>query len=111
MPPLLAIIIRGMKKEGYTEKENTLVAFRGIGAESLEKIEYDPSSDSDFPENMVISEKASSQGRSRGGPSSQGPVFWNEDRTQIFCGIKEQVKEPEKKKEDEDPVADVDVWH
>jgi len=104
-------VLRGLKKEGYTEKENALVAFRGIGTASLEKIEYDPSSDSDFPENMVLSENAASQGRSRGGPGSQGPVFWNEEKTQIFCGIKEQVKEPPKKNEDEDPVADVDVWH
>jgi dienelactone hydrolase len=104
-------VLRGKERDGFTEKENSLIAFIGVGTDNPAKVEYDPSSDPNFPENMVISEKAASQGRSRGGVSSRGPLFWSENNTGIFCGIKEQVKEPEKKKEDEDPVADVDVWH
>ena len=104
-------ILKGTKSEDFTEKDNTLVAFLDLSENPPTRIEYDPSQDLDFPEGMVISEKSSSQSGSRGGPSQRGALFWSPDKTKIFCGIKEQEKVPEKKEKDEDPVADVDIWH
>lgn len=108
-------VLKGKKKEGFTEKENSLIAVTGVGSSDRMKVEYDPGTDPDFPAGMVISEKSASSGRGRGGPASRGPLFWSEDLTRIFCGTKEQVQEPEKKKDEDEgeeiPVADVDVWH
>jgi Tol biopolymer transport system component len=104
-------VLKGTKKKEFTQKDNILVAFVGLPGENLAKITYDPAKDPNFPENMIISEKTASRSRFRRGGDTRGPLFWSEDNSQIFCGIKEQEKEPEKKKEDEDPVADVDIWH
>ncbi|KPK95583.1 hypothetical protein AMJ80_04725, partial [bacterium SM23_31] len=60
------------------------------------RIELNPAEAYGFPKDMVISEKAG--------------LSWSEDLSKVFFGIKEQEKEPEKKKDDE-PVADVDIWH
>jgi len=104
-------VLKGTQSEEFTQKDNILVAFVGLNGSLPTRIEYDPSQDTSFPEGMVISEKAASPSRSRRGQSTRGSLFWSEDNTMIFCGIKEQEKVPEKKKEDENPVADVDIWH
>jgi len=104
-------VLKGVQSEEVTQKDNILVAFVGLNGDHSTRIEYDPSQDTSFPEGMVISEKTASQSRSRSGQSTRGALFWSEDNTLIFCGIKEQEKVPEKKKEDENPVADVDIWH
>jgi dipeptidyl aminopeptidase/acylaminoacyl peptidase len=104
-------VLKGTQSKEFTQKDNILVAFVGLNDDHSTRIEYDPSQDTDFPEGMVISEKTASQSRSRRGQSTRGALFWSEDNTLIFCGIKEQEKVPEKKKEDENPAADVDIWH
>jgi dienelactone hydrolase len=88
---------------------------------------------------MVVSERSASSRRSRfrrSAGTARGNLFWSKDNTLLFCGIKEQEKEPEKpqKKEspqekekaevdkkpsektekqekEEEPPADVDIWH
>jgi len=103
--------LKGTQSKEFTQKDNILVAYVGLNGDQPTRIEYDPSQDTSFPEGMVISEKTASSSRSRGGQSSRGALFWSEDNTLIFCGIKEQEDVPEKKKDDENPVADVDIWH
>jgi len=104
-------VLKGTQSKEFVQKDNILIAFIGLNSDHPTYIEYDPSQDSSFPDGMVISEKSASSSRSRGGQSARGVLFWSEDNTKIFCGIKEQEKVPEKKKEDENPVADVDIWH
>lgn len=91
-------VLKGNEKEGFEHKENLLVAITGLGGENLVKTEYDPSKVFDFPKDHVLSEK--------------GAVIWTDNLNKIFFGIKEQEPKPEEKKEEdvEDP-ADVDVWH
>lgn len=131
--------LKGKKQKEYREKDNILLAFTGVGTENQTNHIYDPSEDPDFPKDMVISERTASSGRSRfrrTPASARGNLFWSKDNTQVFCGIKEQEKEPEKPKkkeppqkqekssgekkpakkadkdeDEEEPPADVDVWH
>ncbi len=104
--------LKASKSKEWKEKNNILLAFTRVGTENQAIHVYDPSEDSSFPESMVISERSASQRRSRRqtGPV-RGNLFWSDDSNQVFCGIKEQEKAPEKRKEDEDPPADVDIWH
>ncbi|MFC2168112.1 prolyl oligopeptidase family serine peptidase [Acidobacteriota bacterium] len=104
-------VLKGTQSKEFTEKDNILVAYVGLNSNNPTRIEYIPSQDTSFPENMVISEKTTSSSRSRGGQSSRGALFWSTDSTLIFFGIKEQEKIPEKKEKDDPPVADVDIWH
>jgi dipeptidyl aminopeptidase/acylaminoacyl peptidase len=104
-------VLKGTKKKKFKEKDNVIIAFLGLGDNDVAKIEYDPAKDSDFPKDMVISEKIVSQSGRRRSRIARGNLFWSEDSLQLFCGIKEQEKEPEKPGEDEDPPADVDIWH
>jgi len=90
------VVLKGKKNEGNTQKDNILLAFTGLDTDELTAFEYNPAEAYDFPKEMVISEKAG--------------LSWSEDLTKVFLGIKEQEKEPEKRKDDE-PVADVDIWH
>jgi dipeptidyl aminopeptidase/acylaminoacyl peptidase len=131
--------LKGKKQKEFKEKDNVLLAFTGIGTKSRTRHIYDPAKDPDFPKDMVISERTASSGRFRFRPSAapvRGNLFWSEDNTLVFCGLKEQEKEPEepKKKEspqkqekaegdkqtgkktveeekEEEPPADVDIWH
>ncbi len=131
--------LKGEKREEFKEKDNVLLAFTGLGTKNQASHMYEPAKDPDFPKDMVISERADSSGRSRFRSSTapvRGNLFWSEDNTQIFCGLKEQEKIPkkpekkeplekgnksaeddaaEKKKaddeEEEEPPADVDIWH
>ena len=131
--------LKGKKQKEYKEKDNILLAFTGVGTENRTKHTYDPAKDPGFPKDMVISERTASSGRSRfrrSPVSARGNLFWSEDNTQVFCGIKEQEREPEKPKKkeppqkqkkpeggtqpekktdkdenEEEPPADVDVWH
>ncbi|KPK77438.1 MAG: hypothetical protein AMJ79_03365 [Phycisphaerae bacterium SM23_30] len=89
-------VLKGDEKEGFTQKENALLAFTGLDQAQPEKIVYDPTTAFDFPKDTVISEKAG--------------FSWSEDLSKVFFGIKEQEKEPQEK-EDAEPVADVDIWH
>jgi len=89
-------VLKGEKKTGFVERENSLLAFKGLDKEP-ERFEFKATGAADFPKDTVISEK--------------GTVSWNEDLTRVFFGIKEQVKEPERRRDDAPPVANVDIWH
>ena len=131
--------LKGNKSKEYKEKDNILLAFTDVGMKNQAAHMYDPSEDPDFPKDMVISERTASSGRARFRPAptpDRGNLFWSQDNTQVFCGIKEQEKEPAKPKkkeprpeeekspedkkppqkkaedkDEEEPPADVDVWH
>ena len=103
-------VLRGAKKKEFTQKDNTILAFIDLNKGHLTTIKYDPAGDPNFPKNMVISEKVLPERRRgrRAQTIERRALFWSEDNSRIFCGIKEQEKELEKSKE---PVANVDVWH
>jgi len=101
-------VLKGIKKKEFMEKDNALLAFVDLAVGKYTRIEYDPAKDRSFPENMVISERFPERRRGRDGGIERGCLFWSEDNSKIFCGIKEQEKELEKS---EEPMANVDVWH
>ena len=103
--------LRGKLEKDCWERDNVLLAFTGLEKKTFTHFEYDPSNDSRFPENMVISERVMPQRGRRPGSavSSQNrALIWSEDLSRIFCGIKEQEKKPEKSKEE---LPNVDIWH
>jgi dipeptidyl aminopeptidase/acylaminoacyl peptidase len=103
--------LKGKQEKDYWEKDNVLLAFTGLGGESFTRFEYDPSQDTQFPENMVISERVTPQRGRRPGSSPTTPnraLIWSEDLSRVFCGVKKQEKKPEKSKEE---LPNVDVWH
>jgi hypothetical protein len=89
-------VLRGTKEKTKKHRENSLVAFTDLGRDEVSKHEYVPSKSFDFPKGMVISEK--------------GTLSWSSDHSKVFLGVKEQEEDPEKK-EDADPVANVDIFH
>jgi len=89
-------VLKGVKKTGLLERDNSLLAFRGLDPE-WERFEFKPADAADFPKDMVISEKA--------------PLAWSEDQARVFFGIKSQEKEPERRREDAPAIANVDIWH
>lgn len=89
-------VLKGARKAGLVERENSLLAFKGIDKEP-ERIEFKTTDAADFPKDMVISEKAA--------------LSWSEDLNKVFFGIKEQEKEPERRRDDAPAVANVDIWH
>ena len=87
-------VLRGSKPDSMERRENTLLAWTDIGGRRQQAIVYDPTADDSFPAGMVLSELAG--------------LGWNEGRTMLFTGVKEQLEEPP---ESDEPQADVDVWH
>ncbi len=103
--------LKGKREKELWERENILLAFTGLDRESPFRFEYEPKGDSEFPENMVISEREMPRRRRGFGPAREDEnraLVWSEDLSRVFCGIKEQEKKPEKSEED---LPDVDVWH
>jgi dipeptidyl aminopeptidase/acylaminoacyl peptidase len=103
--------LKGKQNKDFWEKDNVLLAFTGLEGESSIRYEYDSTKDSEFPKDMVISERVQPR-RGRGfGPArseDNRALTWSKDLSRVFCGIKEQEKKPEKSKED---LPDVDIWH
>jgi dipeptidyl aminopeptidase/acylaminoacyl peptidase len=109
--------LKGNEKEGFKQMENQLIAFTGLGTDSLVRHELNPAENRNFPEDTVISEK--------------GRLSWNTDTTKVFFGIKAQEVDPKSKKpekdsengDDKDGEAgddkdkknsqppDLDIWH
>jgi hypothetical protein len=84
--------LKGEKQKEFKKKDNILLAFTGVGTKNQASHMYDPAKDTNFPQDMVISELTVSTGRSRfrrSTASVRGNLFWSEDNTQIFCGLKE----------------------
>ena len=86
--------LKGTKKKESVQKDNVLLAARGLEKGAPAVSAYDPAKDAAFPKDMVISEFA--------------PLQWTKDISRVFFGIKEQETEADKPK---GPVANVDVWH
>lgn len=89
--------LRGKKIKKKKQLENILFAFTELSKPQLTKHVFDPSKIKDFPKEMVVCDK--------------GALSWSTDYSKLFFGLKEQEDEPEKKKKDADPVANVDIWH
>jgi dipeptidyl aminopeptidase/acylaminoacyl peptidase len=91
-------IVKGNKKKGFLQKENVLLAVRGLDKGEPRVTVFDPAKDPSFPKDMVVSEF--------------GALRWAKDASKLFFGIKEQAPEPEKTdRAKAAPVANVDVWH
>jgi dipeptidyl aminopeptidase/acylaminoacyl peptidase len=87
-------VLKGTTPDSLTERENVLVAFTDVPG-TANRFELDPAANSDFPDDMVISER--------------GSLSWSEDLSRVLFGIKPQE---DKFEEDEDnPVANVDIFH
>ena len=87
-------VLKGIKPDSATERENRLIAFTNISADP-DRWELDPATVPDLPDSMVISER--------------GSLSWSEDLSRVIFGIRRQEAEFE---EDEDePIADVDIFH
>jgi dienelactone hydrolase len=89
-------LLKGAKKTGFVERENSLMVFKGLDKEP-ERFEFKSADAADFPKDMVISEK--------------GALTWSEDLSKVFFSIKEQEKEPERRRDDAPAIANVDIWH
>ena len=85
---------RGNDDEEKVERPNVLLAFLDLESNQPRKILYDPSQDTSFPANMVLSEK--------------GQITWSKDLSKLFLGVRQQRDKPKK---GDDPRANVDVWH
>jgi len=93
-------VLRGVDRRGFTEKENTLVTVVGVDRADATASVLVASSLAGMPDRMVMSEK--------------GALTWSPDRTKLFVALKEQEASPPVRRDstvDEDPVANVDVWH
>ncbi len=87
--------LKGDTPEGFTERVNSLVAFRGVGTPQMEGVAFNPETGGGVPEGMVISEK--------------GALTWRDDGSQLFLGIDEQVVLVEE--DPDNPKPNVDVFH
>jgi dipeptidyl aminopeptidase/acylaminoacyl peptidase len=83
------VALRGEKKKGLLQRDNSLVILRGIGASPAAPVIYALDK-----QDTVISEFS--------------PPRWSRDGSKVFFGVKEQEAEPEPSTE---PTANVDVWH
>ena len=95
-------VLKGEAVEDARERDNVLIAFPDIGAAiggaaaaPADPVVFDPAAADGFPEDWVVSER--------------GAVSWSKDNTRVFFGMKEQVADPSD--EDEDDVANVDIWN
>ena len=87
--------LRGNRSDGFEERENSLVAFRGLDGDRAEGFRFDPAEAGDFPAGMVVSER--------------GRLGWKADLSMVFVGIGDQRSDL---MEDPDaPRPDVDVFH
>ncbi|MGH7688156.1 MAG: prolyl oligopeptidase family serine peptidase [Gemmatimonadaceae bacterium] len=87
------VAVRGEKPKGMEERANVLLAWTDAGA-MQPAVQWDPAQDAAFPQGFVLSEYAAPQ--------------WSRDGARLFIGIKRQTDALPR---DEQPKADVDVWH
>lgn len=88
------VVLRGDKKTASKQKDNTVLAWTGIGTSEETQRDFDPSVATGFPSGMVVSEFS-------------GPRF-SRDGQRILFGIKDQEAEPA---HSDEPRANVDIWH
>jgi dipeptidyl aminopeptidase/acylaminoacyl peptidase len=90
-------VFRGETPDEKTERENSLVAFTGMGSGNPTRHVFGPESGQGIPEGSVISENAG--------------LDWSEGLGTIFVGTKAQEDEVEDWPDDGLPLADVNIWH
>lgn len=89
-------VLRGDVPEDATDRENTLLAYSGIGDGVPGRHELGPDVDG-LREGWVLSEK--------------GRLVFNEDATMLFVATKSQGAELEEWDDEGLPLADVNIWH
>lgn len=87
--------LKGETEEGFTERGNTLVAFRALERDDYETFAFDPTAAEGFPDGSVLSER--------------GGLTWRDDLSMILVGVKEQS--PMLEEDPEDPASSVVVFH
>ena len=92
-------VLRGVEKRGFTEKENTLLAFIGLDAAKPTSFSIGTGAKG-LVEPWVISDRAA--------------ITWSADRSKVFVGLKENEARPPARRDStaqEEPVGNVDVFH
>ena len=89
-------VLRGTEPDGLTERENTVLAFSGIGEGVPQRQEFGPDIEG-LNDGWVLSEK--------------GRLVFNEDASTLFVATKPQEEELDEWGEDGLPLADVNIWH
>ncbi|MEP6780630.1 MAG: prolyl oligopeptidase family serine peptidase [Gemmatimonadaceae bacterium] len=87
-------VLRGDKVKEMKQKSNVLLTWNGVASGAGKPFVFDPSKDTSFPKNMVLSEYTAPR--------------WSRDGSRVFVGLKEQ--DPEILAADSIK-ANVDVWH
>jgi dienelactone hydrolase len=92
--------LRGIDRRGFTEKENTLLAYAGLDGPEPTSFVLGRQQLSGLPDSMVISDK--------------GTLSWSADHSKVFVGLKEQEARPAVRRDSTvvvEPIGNVDVWH
>ncbi len=90
-------VLRGETPEKKVERENTLLAFTGLGTSDVRQRVFDPARDAGMPEGSVISDRAD--------------LTWSDDLSTLLVGTKAQEDELEAWPAEGLPLADVNIWH
>jgi dipeptidyl aminopeptidase/acylaminoacyl peptidase len=95
-------VLKGKEDKNFEDKLYSVIGFTDFSSKSQKKIVYDPREDKDFPEGMTISPNRSPE--------------WTEDLGGILFGIhevnkKEETSPMERRREAEQEMADLDIWH
>jgi len=95
-------VLKGKEDKNFEDKLYSVIGFTDFSSKSQKKIVYDPREDKDFPEGMTISPNRSPE--------------WIEDLGGILFGIhevnkKEESSPMERRREAEQEMADLDIWH
>ncbi|MEX2282014.1 MAG: prolyl oligopeptidase family serine peptidase [Gemmatimonadota bacterium] len=91
--------LRGVEKRGFTEKDNTLLAFTGLDGTRPTSYTIGTGAKG-LSDSWVISER--------------GTLTWSADRSKVFVALKEQEARPPVRRDstvEETPVGNVDVFH
>ena len=92
--------LRGVDRRGFTEKENTLLAFTGLDGPEPTSFMLGRQQVTGLADSMVISDK--------------GALTWSPDHSKVFVGLKEQEVRPPVRRDSTavvEPIGNVDVWH
>jgi dipeptidyl aminopeptidase/acylaminoacyl peptidase len=90
--------LRGTDRRGFTERENTLIAYANVDAVEPTTLVLDRKALSGLPDTMVISEK--------------GTISWSPDHAKLFVSLKPQEATPRRDTTvASEPIGNVDVWH
>lgn len=91
--------LRGMDRRGFTERENSLIAFVDVDDAQPKAFVLDRKALAGLPDSMVLSDK--------------GTLSWSGDRAKVFVGLKPQEAQAPRRDSTMvvEPVGNVDVWH